>query len=356
MTLKTSPQDISFQMCKNIFCSPSIIKQCFASQRIFFGGNMIKKLFTPLLLLTTLSVPTLSAQNSTPVNNESFLKNQISNLDIKLICEDLEIKETYGDEILIEVYCNNRKKAPSIECRNETLYISSKVNFTVIGFTCKVKVYLPANQQFSNVKIEGTSSDISIDALSAKDLYLNTTSGDIQCTSLSIDNNAKITSTSGEIHIEEITTKELTSKTTSGEISCEKISCDTATITSNSGEINIDDFYGEYFKINTTSGEIDIYNIDTEYFTAGSTSGEISLDFKKIISAKSQIKTTSGEIQIFVPQNSSFNVAVSSTSGTFKDKISGNRLTPRAEYIQKYNEGGAQITIRTTSGNITLED
>ena len=79
---------------------------------------MIKKLFTELLLLTTLSIPTLSAQNSTPVNNESFLKNQISNLDIKLICEDLEIKETYGDEILIEVYCNNRKKAPSIECRN----------------------------------------------------------------------------------------------------------------------------------------------------------------------------------------------------------------------------------------------
>ena len=120
---------------------------------------MIKKLFTELILLTTLSVPTLSAQNSTPVNNESFLKNQISNIEIKLICEDLEIKETYGDEILIEVYCNNRKKAPVIECKNETLYISSKVNFTVFGFICKVKVYLPANQKFSNVKIEGTSSD-----------------------------------------------------------------------------------------------------------------------------------------------------------------------------------------------------
>ena len=297
---------------------------------------MIKKLFTELILLTTLSVPTLSAQNSTPVNNESFLKNQISNIEIKLICEDLEIKETYGDEILIEVYCNNRKKAPVIECKNETLYISSKVNFTVFGFICKVKVYLPANQKFSNVKIEGTSSDISIDSLYSEDFYLDTTSG--------------------EIDIEEISTKELTSKTTSGEISFGKISCDTATITSNSGEINIDDFYGEYFKVNTTSGEIDIYNIDTEYFAAGSTSGKISLDFKNIISAKSQIKTTSGEIHIFVPKNSSFNVAVSSSSGTFKDKISGNRLTPRSEYIQKYNEGGAQMTIRTTSGNISLED
>ena len=297
---------------------------------------MIKKLFTASLLLTTLSISTLSAQNSTPVNNESFLKNQISNIEIKLICEDLEIKETYGDEILIEVYCNNRKKAPVIECKNETLYISSKVNFTVFGFICKVKVYLPANQKFSNVKIEGTSSDISIDSLYSEDFYLDTTSG--------------------EIDIEEISTKELTSKTTSGEISFGKISCDTATITSNSGEINIDDFYGEYFKVNTTSGEIDIYNIDTEYFAAGSTSGKISLDFKNIISAKSQIKTTSGEINIFVPKNSSFNVAVSSSSGTFKDKISGNRLTPRSEYIQKYNEGGAQMTIRTTSGNISLED
>lgn len=322
----------------------------------FFGGNMFKKFLTTSLLLTTFSLTALSAQNSTPVNNESFLKNQISNLDIKLICEDLEIKETYGDEILIEVYCNNRKKAPAIECRNETLYISSKVNFTVLGFTCKIKVYLPANQQFSNVNIEGTSSDISIDSLSAKDLHLDSTSGDIECKSLSIDTNAKITSTSGEIDVEEIYTKELTSKTTSGEISFGKISCDTATITSNSGEINIDDFYGEYFKVNTTSGDIDIYNIDTEYFTAGSTSGEISLDFKNMISAKSQIKTTSGEINIFVPKNSSFNVAVSSSSGTFKDKISGNRLTPRSEYIQKYNEGGAQMTIRTTSGNISLED
>ena len=317
---------------------------------------MFKKFLTTTLLLATLSVPTLSAQNSTPVNNESFLKNQISNIEIKLICEDLEIKETYGDEILIEVYCNNRKKAPVIECKNETLYISSKVNFTVFGFICKVKVYLPANQKFSNVKIEGTSSDISIDSLYSEDFYLDTTSGEIECTNLSIENNSIITSTSGEIDIEEISTKELTSKTTSGEISFGKISCDTATITSNSGEINIDDFYGEYFKVNTTSGEIDIYNIDTEYFAAGSTSGEISLDFKKIISAKSQIKTTSGEINIFVPKNSSFNVAVSSSSGTFKDKISGNRLTPRSEYIQKYNEGGAQMTIRTTSGNISLED
>lgn len=317
---------------------------------------MFKKLLTTSILLTSLSIPVLSAQNSTPVNNESFLKNQISNLDIKLICEDLEIKETYRDDILVEVYCNNRKKAPQIECKNETLYISSKVNFTVMGFTCKVKLYLPANQQFSNVKIEGTSSDISIDALSAKDLYLDSTSGDIECTSLSIDNNTKITSTSGEIDIEEIYTKELTSKTTSGEISYGKISCDTATITSNSGEINIDDFYGEYFKVNTTSGDIDIYNIDTEYFAAGSTSGEISLDFKNMISAKSHVKTTSGEVQLFVPQNSSFNIAVSSTSGTFKDKISGNRLTPRSEYIQKYNDGGAEINIRTTSGNISLEN
>lgn len=317
---------------------------------------MYKKLLTTSILLTSLSIPVLSAQNSTPVNNESFLKNQISNLDIKLICEDLEIKETYRDDILVEVYCNNRKKAPQIECKNETLYISSKVNFTVMGFSCKVKVYLPANQKFSNVQIEGTSSDISIESLSAQKLYLDTTSGDIECTRLSIDDNAKIISTSGDIHIEEIDAKELTSKTTSGEISFEKISCDTATITSNSGEINIDDFFGEYFKVNTTSGNIDIYNIDTEYFTAGSTSGEISLDFKNMISAKSHVKTTSGEVQLFVPQNSSFNIAVSSTSGTFKDKISGNRLTPRSEYIQKYNDGGAEINIRTTSGNISLEN
>ena len=59
---------------------------------------MIKKLFTASLLLTTLSISTLSAQNSTPVNNESFLKNQISNIEIKLICEDLEIKAIRGLE------------------------------------------------------------------------------------------------------------------------------------------------------------------------------------------------------------------------------------------------------------------
>ena len=43
---------------------------------------MFKKFLTTSLLLTTFSLTALSAQNSTPVNNESFLKNQISNLKI----------------------------------------------------------------------------------------------------------------------------------------------------------------------------------------------------------------------------------------------------------------------------------
>ena len=319
---------------------------------------MSKKTFLMILVFVAVSVSFFAIEGNTiPIESESFSKEQIKNIEIQVTYEDVEIKETYGNEILVEIYSNNRKTVPSISTFSDTLLIESKAHLFLRGTECDIKLYIPQNAKFSNVKITSASADIEISKINAENIKLHSASGDIDCKILDADEEINLESASGDIEIEEANSKEITVKSNSGEISLNRISSDTLTAQIiGSGEIDINDFYGEYVQVTSKSGDIEIERLDAEYFSLNSASGKISVDMKNIPAASSKINTTSGNVQLFVPHNKGFNLTVSSNSGTFRDRINDNRFVPRSEFSQKYYGGGTDIFIRTTSGEILLEN
>lgn len=317
---------------------------------------MTKKISILSLALLTLSCSlSFAAQsNKVPLLNKTFSQSQIQNLEINLVYEDVEIKNTYGDEILVEVYSNHKKRIPNIAVNSNTLQITSQKNIMITGLNCTVKIYIPENQTFKDAYIKTTSSDINIEKMIAQNLEVLSTSGDIECKTLNAEDNLKIHTTSGDIEVDRIETKELTVKSTSGDAELNEIKCETFDAKSTSGEITVNAFSGDYIGTETTSGEIDFYDVDVNCFSFETTSGSVSIDFKKVPEASSKIKTVSGNVQICLPHDG-FTLDVYSSSGTFKDKINDNRFTPRSNYTQKYFGGGSQIEIKTTSGEILLE-
>ena len=96
------------------------------------------------LIIGTLLVSLASSVFALPnlLEKKEIAESSIKNLDFGLAWENLEIQETYGNTIDVEIYSNNRKASPRVKTSGSTLYIDSASSFT-LGTRCTVIVYIP---------------------------------------------------------------------------------------------------------------------------------------------------------------------------------------------------------------------
>lgn len=323
---------------------------------------------------------------------ETFNESEILDLKIDLGSENLRIEECSNSEITIEVYTNNQKRIPDVSVNHDSLTITKKKNITTkVGEYCNVIITIPSDKSFEDIEISLSSGDFTADHLSAKTAYITASSGNItlrnstftkseietssgdQTIELIASDSIKFRASSGDIEVEEITGKTISAGTSSGEIKFEKISCDTfkaeassgnislgtvKTGTFNadatSGDIEVDNLECETFSADTSSGDISFKNAKADYFDVESTSGEIKIQLAKVPTASSSLDSSSGNQSLFIPKDEGFSIRLSTSSGTFKDRITNNKFSPRGSYKNDYNGGGAEIKFSTTSGDIEL--
>jgi hypothetical protein len=309
------------------------------------------------LIIGTLLVSLASSLFALPnlLEKKEVEEASIKNLVFGLSWENLEIQETYGNTIDIEIYSNNRKASPRVKTSGSTLYIDSVSSFT-FGTRCTVIVYIPQHKKFNEIELKASSGEINVTTLlSAQKIYITTSSGEITSEQGLYADTIKLRASSGDIEANNLDANDFTAETSSGEILIKQYTGSTGTLTATSGEIEVNGFAAEYTSFKTTSGEIEVKQLDCDYFDAKSTSGEIYLELINAPHAKSSATSTSGSINIVLPKEASFEVASHSNSGTLKNKFTSNKFVPRDTYYEKINGGGPLLELSTTSGSIEVE-
>ena len=213
----------------------------------------VKKTFlTGLAVLCFFCVRPLFADSKNIVYSNTFAIADITDLKISLDYEELRINQIYGDEISIEIGCNNLSLVPSVQLQDNVLSIQGagthKQSKAIKnkGNVCTVYVYIPQDFMPGTINISLQSSNLMAEVLRASTAIV-------------------ISSTSGRIDLMESHTESLTVKNVSG---------------------------------NTT-----IQKIKVDYFDLRSTSGLIFAELAQAPLARCSIQNKSGKVQLYYPKD-----------------------------------------------------
>ena len=276
--------------------------------------------------------------------------------------ENLFVDWTAG---AVNIEFHNGEEITVSETANRTLSDDEKLRWWLDGNTLRIRyskpgirlsldsgkvltVSLPKDLVLSSADIGSTSGDLQISSLTADEIRLNSTSGNIEA----YVTTPKLTaaSTSGDMNLspdEGIETVKLGS--TSGSIFCALGDAREVIADSTSGGVQITSF-GEIdnLEIRTTSGSVytDIAKVKKMY--SRSTSGTFNGNIVSFSEAK--IDSTSGNVIVNLLPETGFTCKVSTSSGSFSSDLSltkdGNTYT--------CGDGKAPLSISTSSGSIRL--
>lgn len=314
----------------------------------------MKKSFLILsVLFITLQAQVFGLEKNLIVKS-TYQASDITQLNFDLTFENVNIQKIYGDEFSLEIYSNNKKKLPTYTLEDGVFKIYTSIKHIFNADYCKIYLYVPADYKFENVSILAASGDMEISDLNSTDISITSASGDIDLKNTYIDEEVSIHTESGDIDIEDLNCQSLTVKSASGDVETENIQAQEMEIKTISGEIKCKNYQGEYICLESTSGEIKSNSIKVEYFTLASLSGDIYLLLNNAPIASSSAKTKSGDIEIYLPSGHGFDLIASSNSGRLHDEINDMSISARGSFENSYYGGGAEITVKTSSGDIRI--
>ncbi|MCI8352735.1 MAG: DUF4097 domain-containing protein [Clostridia bacterium] len=256
----------------------------------------------------------------------------IKKINIEFRASDVNIFFTEDSQIRVVQYSykeleDNRLFEVNKTSSSVTINESSKPRFHLfyIGFMEQsvYDVYIPKEYKES-LEIKAVSGDVEVEEnLKFEDLTIASTSGDIKMGNVEAKN-IKIESISGDIKLGDLIDEDLRLKTVSGDIRVE----------SAKGKI----------EAKTTSGTIEIKELEGNVELT-SVSGDVkSDDFK--VTGTSRVKTTSGNVRMYLNQESNCEIQTKS--------VSGNVTLPNRRNVMGI-EPYVELNIETVSGNIRLE-
>jgi Putative adhesin len=122
-----------------------------------------------------------------------------------------------------------------------------------------------------------------------------------------------------------------------------------------SGDLDASDVEASRVRIQATSGDVLLRDADIQELESHSTSGNVEIDQRSTRLATVRVEATSGDVLLRLPREASFQADTSHSSGDvqvdFHDVVSQPREEPSSF---RRGTGGAQIRVRTTSGNLTI--
>lgn len=358
---------------------------------------------------------------------------------------DIRIYEKEGDMLTVKEYSTlelTERELSTVEVNGSRLEVKGKKrnrnnyvhfglyyndqagNYTEIGLPSSYKgelVFLTSGGDISSkmdiviekaFKAATSSGDVLIPNITAKDVSLECSSGDVQIDKVSTELGSStggiaIKTTSGDIEVDQLTgmvdletssgeiavrqvTGDTDIKTSSGSIKSENILGDTqveatsgdisvqridgdVTAGSSSGNIKINEGSGER-TVRTTSGEIVLNHVSAAWEAESSsgdiavkaqegsgsihsTSGDINLDLVKL-TGNLTLESSSGWVKIRISEDNAFDFKADTSSGDidtfFDDKLDYSKKGNSAKGVYGTGETGNQVVVRTTSGDVQV--
>ena len=292
------------------------------------------------------------------VSQELINANFINDIDFNLTWEDLRVEECDEDDIIIEIYCNKEKYAPKIKIRDKTLMVQSNTKSSSIfeNKRCTVIAKIPLLNQFEKFHMSTSSGSIHTQTvINCSTLTSSSTSGSQSITEPIYVQNAKFNSTSGSIFVEAVEAENLQVSATSGSIKIKGFDGQNCSIDATSGSVKFTNSNTNKLKIKTSSGSITLEGLVSDTFDVSASSGSIALELDDAPTGNSRVYTTSGSIFVEIPGKADFSLWAQTTSGSFVNAITKEKISDHVNYTKDINNGGATIILSATSGRITID-
>ena len=284
---------------------------------------------------------------------DTTITSAVENLEIDWTAGSVNIVFHTGSEIKVS---ETSKKALSDDTRLHWWLDGTtlRIRFAKSGFRLfnnlekALTVSLPEGLVLDNATIRATSADLNISALAAKNMILETTSGDMDA--LLAAKKLKASSTSGSLDIRQRGgSNSVTVGATSGNIVLSVEDAKEISASSTSGGITFTQKGdADSVSLHTTSGDITAENVRAGKAEVSSTSGTIRLQLNTLNTLT--VSSTSGDVTASLPALPGFTARISTTSGSFDSGIS--LLKDGKTYT--CGDGSGSVKIDTTSGSVHL--
>ena len=247
------------------------------------------------------------------------LKDTVKYLDISWIGGDIVIEYHDGAEVIVEEKSTHTLSDDEIMrywLDGEILYILYMASgvYQELPKDKELLIKLPFDSTLMDMEIETVSADVNITSVKTKALDIETVSGDIFFDEISVIGEAEISNVSGMIK----------------------------------GVFSADEFTAE-----GVSGNIEISCQDVREISAFCVSGNVSVSCE-VLPKDLDIETVSGNVSVFLPNDSEFSIKFASVSGemesdfpmTLKRKIYSHGISD-LEYEIETVSGGAMLSYLT---------
>ncbi|MGN0453181.1 MAG: DUF4097 family beta strand repeat-containing protein [Ruminococcus sp.] len=263
-------------------------------------------------------------------SSENFDYVEINSAD-----SDVFIEVASADECKVAYSVTDTNNC-TVEIRDNTLVIDTVENrqwfehFFYFDFidTPSITVYLP-ERVYERISINNISGEINISDAEADDIYLETASGDIRSDAVIVTDTIEIKTVSGKVFSDCVGhSKKALVSSVSGDITVSNGSFDTLDVKTTSGEVQLSSTGAYDAKIKSTSGDIELYRFGTKQagarvdietvsgsveghlsyamrYDVSSVSGELELFDEDINGNTCRVKTTSGDIELYVYKSNS---------------------------------------------------
>jgi DUF4097 and DUF4098 domain-containing protein YvlB len=350
-----------------------------------FGGitmkmNVLIILFT---IFSTMSAYCGGLTEENLVNIQEIDLENINSVDIVYSWENITFFENDTNNLILKEYMSIDKSNYYAHISNSGDKILIKKGSRPFGigtgilfnmFNACVEVYLPKSYT-KNLKVKVSSGKIEGGKIyTHSEISLETSSGDISVNAITA-NNVKLKASSGNIIFDKINGN-VSAETSSGNITIGQVNGN-LTASASSGSIKGDTVNGNV-NIHIRSGDIIFGNIDGD-ITAESSSGNIELNratgnvvakassgsIKCMVAENAgdvSLTTSSGRVTLDIPRDFVFNFSSRTSSGRLSTPFSENLFSPVSDRNlvqgiignETASDDTPNVNIRTSSGSIRI--
>jgi len=313
-----------------------------------------KKVITPaailILLLFLMGFNPAEPAAAKEKYEETFEKTvslaKTGKVSLKNVSGDIEVKTWDRAEVKIEAL--KTSQAETMEKAKEN---AAKVKIEVIeeGNLLRIEADYP------EVSIKGLNVSIDFDLFIPDQaaLKIKSVSGDV--TLENIGGAVETEVVSGDIEVMKAG-QGLDCQSVSGDLEIRSITGD-ARLKTVSGDITLEQLKGS-LEAETVSGDIELSGVSgAKYIKAKVLSGSVTYQGSIEATSRYEMKSHSGDIEMFLPSDSAFDIEAETFSGDIETdfEISVSGKFSKKKIMGTVNGGGAVLSLSTFSGDIILE-
>ena len=236
--------------------------------------------------------------------NKYDINDNFKNISVNVKTADIVF--VASEKAKAEVVCYEQDNANhEVSVDNDTLTIKlvdERKWYEYIGInfrTPKITVYLPQGE-YGNLTVSASTGDIDIKKLSAENINLTVTTGEIEAKSITCNGDFKTTVSTGEVELKDVSCKNLSSNGNTGDITLKDVIAEEKfAIERSTGDVKFERCDANEIFVKTDTGDVKGSLLSDKVFITQTDTGNIDVP-KTITGGRCEITTDTGDIKITV--------------------------------------------------------